>query len=341
MHNSYTFTTDIFGVDPSFFDSNSNLITDNIDFNNISLDTVYVDMSRLYDDVDYNSMYPTFILDKLNLFNNNDIPTISKKHVLLLPNSEYTFNYDTNYLSVIKNIFKFDKIDKNPIDVLMDYLYVNIQKKESILLPLSSGYDSRLLLACLLKLNIKFDAYSIGADRKFVETKLKDFVPGIFINYKIANNIKFIDNIIYDTNGFGDPFFWIFMHDIIKNLYSKYDIILSGIGHNEFFGINVLTDLNYWNFRFITGVGHHIKSWSSKSNMIYPFLNTEYISSCINIGASVKNEYCYNAIKKINPKLSDIPFPKLANKNNPKYGCKYNFNTRKTYLEILCKKFNT
>ena len=338
--------TDKLGFYPTFLDIRKGSICNNIEISNINEN--FIEESESYNDISYQSIINKDIFS--NIINNLEIirklkscmffDTIDTNYKLLKPNSIYTIDRNS-----------YDRADyedqeynskSSPSSRLL-YI-INKRYKENSLIELSFGYDTRLILACLLKLGLKFKYISYGEEKLLVKKYLSQIIKDATIE-EISEELilKDTENIVkshlYSTNGFGDPFYKAHNYYCTDNFYEKCGLLISGGGLNEFY--NMYKDkMNFLleSIRFNTGVGHHIKYVLSKCNALYIYADLIFLSSIRNENKN-KDEIIKELTSEIYPTLVNVPYFNDIIKPNEIFSHfrseKFSFNTRKKYLNML------
>jgi len=339
------------GLFPVFFDPETKEIYENIEINDIN--TSFIEDSRSYNDIHYNSILDMKIFDSGKFEDQYNI---------------YKYLKYFSTLDILKKLLIFDSLYDINNNIYINNIYINNNilyrenyedrflkiieretKNKKVLLSLSFGRDSRLILAALLKLGIDFDYISFGKESILVDRYLKPIIG----KDKIEINTKYIfdhfDEIIYnhifDYNGFGDIFYDCNQFYLEDTIYPQYDVILFGHGSNEFYNsINNKEKVFMYKLRYLTGLGHSLKNRFIKNNAFFPYIDQILINSTSkNI---TKNIFFDKLIDKIYPDLGKIPkqnfFPSMSEKRN-RFGIEFSENTRLKYLlklkeRILAKK---
>ncbi|MCK4386471.1 MAG: hypothetical protein KAV41_00060 [Candidatus Pacebacteria bacterium] len=163
--NTVTITNDYAGSIPTYFSLKKYISLSNIE------PCVILDSSTKQSDISYENTYgfmrySHFIWDE----------TLYEHIFTVLPDSEYIFNvkklsFHPRYLQTVKssqtNVGLSDKEIATKLNELNDRLiYQSLSKYDQIILPLSSGYDSRMILASVSKnknLKNKLQCFTYGS----------------------------------------------------------------------------------------------------------------------------------------------------------------------------------
>jgi len=344
--------TERFGLYPIFLNLKNFRIYNDIEIKDINYD--FLKDSENYNDTRYLSPYRDEFLVSIedNHFTADVVkkiaeikelkyfPTIDNNFILLKNNSIYTIR-DKDINREEKKFIDY-KEDIDPSD-RFEYIVKERTKNKKVLTQLSYGHDTRLIVAALLKNNIDFDYQSYGPEKELVERDLLPIIgknPIEFDDDCIRENpINIVKEHLKSTSGFGDPFYKAHNYYYAENLYKNYDIIITGGEFNEFFDVwtNKIR-LFYQSLRACTGYGNHHRYYINNGiNLFFPYQDYKFLYSIRNLGN--KNKISQDITEKIFPKMNTVKYWNDIWGSKPivsKFGgYKFEFNTRKKYLELL------
>jgi hypothetical protein len=133
-----------------------------------------------------------------------------------------------------------------PSDILSNYILNNIKENNPVLLSMTGGFDSRVNFAILLKLGIKFEAFTFGNPNS------NDAVPAINLcnQYGIKHHLidlnndfyqhreKYVDRLI--ESSLNNPFVLDLAHyEFVKELFPASNIVTGYMGGEILTGGNV------------------------------------------------------------------------------------------------------
>ena len=234
-----------------------------------------------------------------------------------------------------------EKYLKKPEELIEDCILF-LSKNKKVLVPLSSGYDSRTIFSILYK-NRNVSRYTYGKEKEFVDSNfinIPNCIEKHFIDFE--NYDKYVLKYCLEMNGMGDIYYKI--HNFfIQDNYLNYDIMFTGDGNNEFVGNHKNTLHLYYSARYATGDGHHYKTQAKKIKAVPPYCQKRLLSAIKGKNSDMlRREICINLINKYNSQFLDIPFysgDEFTKNMNSNFGHEFSYNTKEKYLNTFFEVF--
>lgn len=239
----------------------------------------------------------------------------------------------------------YSELEPQQPEYLIENCLLKLSKDKKVLIPLSAGYDSRAIFSVLVN-NADVSRYTYGSESYFI-----DNIIGNDLNFSncISDHLNDYNNYDYyvrkyclTMNGMGDLYYKV--HNLyIQKYFKEYDILFTGDGSNEFIENHKKVPYYIYTSQYATGDGHHYKTQCNVITSLSPYCQKRLLYSVKNKNSrKLRIDICKNLIEKHYKKLLEYPFysgNEYTKNDNSNFGHKFDFNTKKKYLNIFYEEF--
>lgn len=338
--------SDPYGLYPLFYNINTHEVTDNFDKSlEYELNCKYIDLAEKNLDKSYHSL----LTGNLQV----DIKDIVTRKIFISPFKYWNVTPPASIIYLDKkskstkivyyNIYS--ELEPQQPEYLIESCLLRLSENKKVLVPLSAGYDSRAIFSILIN-NADVSRYTYGSESCFIDSTIG---TNLNIENCITDHFNGYDNYDYyvrkyclTMSGMGDLYYKV--HNLyIQDYFKHYDILFTGDGSNEFIENSRRMPYYIYTAQYATGDGHHYKTQCNNIISLSPYCQKRLLYTIKNKSSrELRVSICKNLIQKHYKKLLEYPFysgNEYTKNNNSNFGHKFDFNTKKKYLDIFYEEF--
>lgn len=338
--------SDAYGLYPLFYNIDTLEITDNFNKNlDYQSNSKYINLAEKNLDKSYHSLLSGNI--------HTDIKDIITRRIFISPfkywnivppaSIAYLDKKNKNIKIVYYNIYS--ELEPQQPEYLIENCLLRLSRDKKVLVPLSAGYDSRAIFSVLIN-NTNVSRYTYGSESYFIDNiigsdlDIKNCIYDHFNDYD--NYDYYVKKYCLTMNGMGDLYYKV--HNLyIQKYFKEYDILFTGDGSNEFIENHKKVSYYIYTAQYATGDGHHYKTQCNVITSLSPYCQKRLLYSVKNKNSrKLRIDICKNLIQKYYKKLLEYPFysgNEYTKNDNSNFGHKFDFNTKKKYLNIFYEEF--